>query len=82
MNTELKTCPFCDSDLIIPFLLDGCEQPEGFLMALGCDNCGCHGPGEYVNAKQKEDAEDYPYNSNPPPLPSILIKAWNKRKSS
>ncbi len=51
-------------------------------MALGCDNCGCHGPGEYVNAKQKEDAEDYPYNSNPPPLPSILIKAWNKRKSS
>jgi len=80
MNTP-KPCPFCDSDLIIPFLLDSCEQPEGFNMALGCDDCGCHGPSVYVNSKEKEDSENYAYNPTPPPLPSSLLNAWNKRKN-
>ena len=81
IENKPKPCPFCGSDNVIAFLFDGCEQPEGFDMALGCDDCGCHGPGRYVSAKQKKDAEDYAYNPNPPPLPSILIKAWNTRKN-
>ena len=80
MNTP-KPCPFCDSDLIIAFLLDGCEQPEGYLMALGCDKCGCHGPSAYVSAEQKKDAEDYAYNLTPPLIPLPLLKAWNTRKN-